>query len=263
MSEGGHWYYRDGQSCHEVPNKSKGGMRPTRITDAKKLGLLPSVTTLFKALAKPELDQWKLKQVILQAIKQPHSPREPKEAYITRIIEDAFKQVDDAADLGTNIHLALENHFQGKSYDKAYKVYVDAVEKWAVENKVTFEKHELRLVCGEYGYAGTTDARIRVEDREGYGTLDFKSRKSKPEYPMSPWATEPMQIAAYGHVEGSDFGVNVYISTVEAGRVEAVWYDKPRLDREFEAFKHVIAVWQHFNNFYPNALQESRTRETV
>jgi len=226
-------------------------MRPTRITDARKLGLLPSVTTLFKSLAKPELDQWKLKQIALQAIKEPHHPREPEEVFITRIIEDAFKQVDDAADLGTNIHLSLENHFQGKEYDKKYQPYVDAVEKWVKENKVTFEKHELRLVCGEYGYAGTTDARIRVEGREGHGTLDFKSRKSKPEYPMSPWSTEPMQIAAYGHVEGSDFGVNVYVSTTEPGRVEATWYEKDRLTKEFEAFKHVIRVWAHFNNFDP------------
>ena len=57
MKESGHYYDLTGKAVFEVPNKSKGGMRHTTLRDAKSLGLLPSVTTIFKCLAAPELDR--------------------------------------------------------------------------------------------------------------------------------------------------------------------------------------------------------------
>jgi len=35
MKESGHYYAKDGTAVFEVPNKSKGGMRPTTLRDAK------------------------------------------------------------------------------------------------------------------------------------------------------------------------------------------------------------------------------------
>ena len=56
IKESGHWYAADGTAVFEVPNKSKGGMRPTTLKDCRALGLYPSVTTIMKVLAAPELD---------------------------------------------------------------------------------------------------------------------------------------------------------------------------------------------------------------
>jgi len=36
MKESGHYYAADGTAVFEVPNKSKGGMRPTTLRDCKK-----------------------------------------------------------------------------------------------------------------------------------------------------------------------------------------------------------------------------------
>jgi hypothetical protein len=49
-------------------------------------------------------------------------------------MEDAFKQVDDAADLGTRIHQALENHFQGIPYASDMEQYVAPVKQWVADN---------------------------------------------------------------------------------------------------------------------------------
>lgn len=249
MNESGHYYHPiTGDACHTIIGKN-GKERHTTLRDAKKFGWFPSVTTISKILSAPELDRWKQQQVLMASLTLPKIEDESEEEYCKRIMEDAFKQVDDAADLGTRIHAALENHFQGRPYDPELRLYVDTVNRWAIDNGVVFLDHEVRLVNREVGYAGTTDAKISVMDRDGTGTLDFKSRKSKPEYPMKPWAKEPMQIAAYRACHGTDFGVNVFVSTTEPGRVEATWYEADELDREYEAFKHVVSVWQHFNNF--------------
>jgi hypothetical protein len=81
--------------------------------------------------------------------------------------------------------------------------------------------------------------------------LDYKSRKTKPEYKITPWGKEPMQIAAYATVAGATKGVNLYISTTEPGRIGEAWYDEETITKEFQAFKHVCALWQHTNNYKP------------
>jgi hypothetical protein len=163
MKDTGHYYDINGKAVFEVPNKSKGGMRPTTLRDCKALGLFPSVTTIFKCLASPELDRWKQQQVLMASLTLPRNPDESDEDYCSRIMTDAFKQVEDAADLGTQIHKALEMHFQNESYDPAMEEYVAPVKKWVEHNRVKFLQHELRLVNPEVGYAGTTDALIEKD----------------------------------------------------------------------------------------------------
>jgi len=254
MNESGHYYNLKGEAVFEVPNKTKGGMRPTTIGDCRKLGLLPSVTTLFRVLAKPELDRWKQTQVLLASMTLPRNEGESDDSWMSRVMEDAFVQVGDAADLGTRVHAALENHFQGRPFDESLKSYVDPVDVWVKQNGVTFIEHEIRLVNSDGGYAGTTDAHIKVAGREGTGILDFKTRKSKPQYPMTPWSTEPIQIAAYGKVKSASFGVNVFISTTEPGRVECAWYEKEQMERDYEAFTHIVSLWSYMNNYDPRKL---------
>lgn len=249
MIQSSHWYDKEGNAVFEVPNKSAGGMRKTTIADAKKLGLYPSVTTVLGVIAKPELDRWKQQQVLLASLALPRKEGETEESFCDRVIEDAFQQVGDAADLGTRVHAALEAHFQGERYDAELAVYVEAVDKWVAENQIEFTAHELRLVDQHLGYAGTTDALIKEPSRIGIGVLDFKTRKSKPELPMKPWKTEPMQLSAYGRIKHCTFAVNLFISTTEPGRIEASWYDLERMSVEFQAFKNALSLWQHLNSF--------------
>lgn len=248
MNTAGHWYDRNGEAKHTIVGKN-GKIRSTTLRDARSEGWYPSVTTIMKVLASPELDKWKQQQVLLASMTLPREVNEDDESYMARIMVDAFKQVDDAADLGTQIHAALEAHFQGQQYDALMEPYVEPVKKWVEQNKVTFLQHELRLVNREVGYAGTTDALI--EKNGVLHILDYKSRKTKSDYEIKPWSKEPMQISAYASIVGAKRGCNLYISTTEPGRIGEAWYDEATLDKEFEAFKHVAAYWQHTNNYVP------------
>ena len=243
-----HWYDLEGEARHTILS-AKGQPRPTTLRDAKKFGWFPSVTTVMKVLAAPELDRWKQQQVLMASLTLPRNPEESDDEYCSRIMTDAFRQVEDAADLGTQIHKALENHFQGEAYDSAMEEYVAPVKKWVADNNVTFLKHELRLVNPEVGYAGTTDALIQ---KDGVlHVLDYKSRKTKPDFKITPWGKEPMQIAAYSKIAGATRGVNLYISTTEPGRIGEAWYDEETIKSEYEAFTYVCKLWQHTNNYKP------------
>ena len=253
MNDSSHWYDHDGKAVFEVP-AVKGGMRSTTIRDARKMNLYPSVTTVMGVLSKGALDRWKLEQVALAAYKQRVALHLSQDEYVKNLIDAAFEQVEDAADLGTDIHKALEDHFQGRSHAPQMDPYVQAVQKWTWENKVKFLKHELRLVSTFHGYAGTTDAIIDCP--RGLGILDFKSRKTKPGVAIEPYDTQKMQIAAYRQAALSDtaIGCNVYISTTEPGRVDAVWYDPHELTKEWECFESCLKIWRHLKGYDPRGL---------
>lgn len=256
---GGHWYYKDGRPCHSVPMTTKAGTRPVRVSDAMKLGLFPSVTTVLKTQDKPALTDWKVMQAALFAPKVPRLPDEDDRTWVKRVKEVAFSQVDEAAEKGKNIHKALELHFGGETYAEEWKVYVEAVDRWMAAHGINVLAREVNLVHLQLGYAGMTD--LVVGTSLGTGIGDYKTRKSIPDkdgkhYPMSPYDDQPTQVAAYhmaqfGEIADNASGFNLFISTVEPGRVEGTFYDAKQLRKEWRVFEHILAIWQERNEYFP------------
>lgn len=263
MSEGKHWYFEDGTPCFELPNKSKPGqMRGVTKADARKLHLFPSVNTVASdVLAKSDLNNSAKRKLTEWCFTYHPEPGEHPKDYHKRADTGAFAEWRAKRDLGTEIHKALEQHFQGQAFGPSLAVYVEAVDKWVAENGVTFLAHELRLVNKPYGYAGTTDGRIRLNEKApvGFsgksGILDFKSTGTTAGKPVAQYPDYAMQISAYAAAYNpavmSDIGVNVFISTTEPGRVEAVWYDAERLAQEWEVFQAALKIWRHRNGYDP------------
>ena len=71
-SESTHWYDKAGQPRYTVIG-ANGNERPTTLRDARKDGLVPSVTTVMSVAAKPGLEAWKLNQAFLSALTLPPS----------------------------------------------------------------------------------------------------------------------------------------------------------------------------------------------
>ena len=57
-TEAGHWYKRDGATAYTIEG-ANGKVRNTTLRDARKHGLLPSVTTIMRVAASPALEKWK------------------------------------------------------------------------------------------------------------------------------------------------------------------------------------------------------------
>jgi hypothetical protein len=252
-----HFYDEKGESKHEVIGKTTGKPRPSTIKDAKANGWYPSVTTILDILAKKSLEQWKESQIALAARRllaegtKVHFNTEDR-SFVGIVREEAFKQVDDAADLGTGIHEALEKGLQGKPYQLKYQIYVSAVEALLDSLGVKIRQHELRLVNKDFGFAGTTDASFMIGDGDVLGIVDFKTCKTKEGVPVEPRDSWPAQIAAYlvTHekeipTSGSPYrGLNIAISTTEIGRVEAIWYTAEQLEKEWKIFYHLTEIYR-------------------
>ena len=197
QSQSTHWYKADGSPCHRLPRAGGDGLRPTTLRDAKRLRLFPGVTSILGIFAKPQLDKWKMRQVALASMCLDRTEGESDDYFADRIIEEAFAQVEQAADLGSRIHEALEKHFEGVPVPDDLTVYTRPVFDWKEAKQLEFVERELCLVNKAHGFAGTMDVACRY-GREGMGAIDFKTRKTKPGVEVMPYDGQAMQIAAYG-----------------------------------------------------------------
>lgn len=261
MSE--HWYTKEGQAAHTQPTKSKSAKNPTRATtiaDAKKLGLLPSVSSVLKVINNPSLERWKCLEIVKACAGNPQFESESIEDYSHRILDMAFDVASDAADLGTRIHANIEAMLKNEVMPNADEVdYAnDAVSKLE-ELGIKVVESEFCTACPFYGYAGTTD--VAFTKGEICGILDFKSKRTKEGEPIIPAFGHAAQIAAY-HVSywtggnailDNTVGYNIYISTTEPGRIEVVEYDAETLRDEFEMFKNALAIWRHKHGYDPRS----------
>ena len=196
--ESSHWYHRDGTACHEVTAKTTGLPRPTTVADARKLGLVPSVTNILNMKAKPALNTWLQDNAIRAALTTPQNPGEPEDVWRSRIAEESERIGREAAEWGTLLHSHLETYLTTGAMTGPSEVldYLRGAETWLRENVETAIQAE-QSVVGDLGYAGRLDLYAVLKDGRR-AVIDFKSQrlvgKRAPGF-YKEWA---MQLAAYG-----------------------------------------------------------------
>jgi hypothetical protein len=261
VMDSSHWYSLDGKPVHTQPTKDGEGQRATTLRDARKLALLPSVTSIIGILDKPQLTRWKMREVAKAAIAIP-GPQgdEPVERFADRAIEAAMSQVGEAADLGSRIHAAIENLMRGSAEEPSeeLKPYVKPVLDWMRQVGVKVTHSEIVLVNAVHGFAGRVDALFTWGDGFGkMGILDFKTKKTKPEEKVEAYDEHTLQLAAYAATNyGAEHlqhvvAANLFISSTEPGRLEVVKHDKAKLVAAYEAFTQMCAVWRFRKGYDP------------
>jgi hypothetical protein len=188
--ESGHFYTKTGEPAYSVENKSKPGtMRPTTVRDAKKLGLLPSTTTIIASSAKPGLVHWKMEQVLLAALTSSRNEGEDDRAYMSRIMLDASEQAKRAAERGTQIHGWIEKWLSGAfgQPDEAAP-FISLAAKELDPLGVEWE-HEKSFAATRYG------GKLDLYSLAGI-VVDIKTNE-KPVAEAKLWEEHLMQLASY------------------------------------------------------------------
>jgi hypothetical protein len=234
-SESNHWYAKDGAPMYTVTAKN-GEQRSTTLRDAKKMGLLPSVTTIMKAAASPGLEAWKLNQMMLAALTLPRAEGEGEESFIKRIQADSKEHARKAAERGTQIHTAIEQFFDGQInandlpyLEPVYKAVNDTFGNlmWAVEKSFATES----------GFAGKVD----IHSRDGEGVVaDFKTKEFTSETleKVAGFDENVMQLAAYRHGLKLPNArcANIFVSVTEPGLVVVKEWTQEELVRGWAMF---------------------------
>jgi len=256
-SESQHWYTRSGLPAYEV--EGKAGKRPATLRDARKLGLVPSVTTIIKCASAPALELWKAKQVMLAAMTLPRLDGESDESFCERVMRDSKEEGRKAAERGTAIHAAVQGHFEGEAPDPDYWPHAKGTaqvvhancgeQRWIAEKSFS---HPL-------GYGG------KVDLHSSEWVIDFKTKEfTKEEAPtLKTWDEHAMQLAAYriglpvagvGCLAGCAI---VYVSSIEPGLARLIQLDESDLMRGWDMFCGLLHFWKAKTGYYPEQWKEA------
>jgi hypothetical protein len=242
-SESGHWYQKDGTPAYTIIGKN-GQLRNTTIRDARKLGLLPSVTTILSVLAKPGLENWKQQQILMAALTMPRVDGETEQEYIARIIRDSKEQGMKAAEEGTRIHGAIEQHYLTGTHPIEYGVHVVGVVE-AVSDKFGKQKWIAEKSFATSLYGG------KVDLHSPEVVIDFKTNEFTADDLPKSYDENIIQLAAYSrglNILNARLA-NVFVSRNVPGLVHIVEHSDEDIDRGLDMFDSLLGLWMNIKRF--------------
>ncbi len=252
MSE--HWYSRAGEPAYTVPS-AKGLPRATTLADARKLGLVPSVTTVLSVLAKPALETWKVRQGILAALTLPRRPGESEAEFLARVEDDSKQQAINAAEEGNLIHDAIECSFKGQPYNVRFLPHVEAahaalreefpgVTDWVAEASFAHDT----------GYGGKVD----LHSPSTGIVVDWKGKDGDFSDGKRLAYDQHYQLAAYQRGLGLKRSVcaNGFVSRTHPGKVKLhVWTQQEIAQGEL-VFNASLDLWRCLKGFDPSFFRQ-------
>lgn len=240
-AESCHYYYSDGRPCYEVPRSKGDGMRPTTLADARKLKLVPSFTTVLRTKAKPGLESWKQRQILMAALTLPRNPDESEDDYADRVISDSEAQGKAAMDRGTAIHEAIELYVQGKPFSNQYSNHVLAVEKAMHQIGLTLTAAKAEKSFATPYYGG------KIDWQAGDNIADFKTKDRIDHGKKLYYDEHVMQLAAYSYGGGSGIQSACRLLSIFVGveDEQVMIYEWPFAEvvRGWEMFKCYLRAW--------------------
>jgi hypothetical protein len=236
IQESGHWYTKDGSPAYTTVGKT--GERPTTLRDARKLGLLPSVTTINGMLSKAGLDTWKQQQVLLAALTLPRQDGEPEQEWLARVMQDSKATGREAAERGTAIHAIIEAYFD-QVYMPEKPAYLDAIDKAL---KDAFGE-QLWLSEKSFGHPLGFGGKCDLMASSGF-VVDFKTKEADLDK-IDVFFEHEMQLAAYREGLGMPTARSAIVFVNgKTNQVKLIEVSQEKLQSGWECFEHLLRVYQ-------------------
>lgn len=241
-----HYYTQTGEPRHWMPNASKPGMmRPTTTRDAKKEGLVPSVTTIMSILDKPALVSWKIDQHLKVAFNTDHTEGfSCFEDYLSWVKNKTQEELDIAPKVGTDVHDSLEKYFLGETPENHIEICY-AVEDVLIKNDVPVgQMSPEKRFASPMGYAGMCDL------SHPSWVIDYKTKQTKEQFSkVKVYPEHYRQLGAYREGLGYHLArcANIIIC-LETNEVEFIEHDEDLLIKGWHDFMDCLRLWKR-NNF--------------
>tara|TARA_Y100000816_G_C25979107_1_gene511123 strand:- start:181 stop:936 length:756 start_codon:yes stop_codon:yes gene_type:complete len=244
-SESGHWYTIDGKPKYTIVGKN-GKERNTTLRDARKLNLVPSVTTILDVAAKPGLVNWQVNQGIQAALTLPRKVDETDEEFLHRVRQDSKEQAEKAAEQGTNIHADINMGFAGKKDSEVYTHLRELLDKsfpnqeWVSEQSYTSK---------EKGYGGAIDLHSKSI------VVDFKTKDNIEGKDASKlvFDNHGMQLSAYAELLyiGKPTRVSIFIDRKNPSVILPYVWDMESHLKHLVMFNSLLTYWKMSKNYDP------------
>src|SRR6185369_4405181 len=246
-SEGGHFYTRAGEPAYTIVGKN-GVERNTTLRDARKMDLVPGVTSIIRCAAAPGLEAWKQDQLLLAALTLPRLDGESEKSWLSRVKTDSRAEGKGAADRGTEIHGMLEKAKKGQGVPMEFTPWVQAVEA-EVEKRcgVQLWKAE-KSYAHKYGYG----CKIDLHSSDSDWLIDYKGKDDAVQEDLFLYDEHYMQLAANRLAAGIPHARCAIVffgrQTPWAKLIEA---EEEELKRGWDMFSSLLDYWQSKNKLHP------------
>jgi hypothetical protein len=233
MSE--HWYDKQGKPAYTIIG-TNGKERNTTVRDARKLGLVPSVTTVLGLLHKPGLEAWKMQNVLLAALTLPREEGESEVNWIERVMQDSKATGKDAMERGSRMHDVLEQFYTKKNAG-VWPLYCIEIDRTLYSHFGERDWIAEQSFSDPMGFGGKVDLHC-----DGI-VVDFKSKEGSLES-VKAYDDQIMQLAAYriGLNMPKARCANLYFT--ETGDTKLIEHDEETINKAFDSFDHLL---QYFN----------------
>jgi hypothetical protein len=231
-------------------------MRSVNLAWDRGLELVPSVTTVLSVVPKPQLEIWKQNQMMLAALTTSRLEGETDDTFCNRIRTEAFQQVDDAANIGTQVHDACEKHFSGETYPEQYDPFVKGVVAEVtrlfpgVTDWIT-EKH----FAHPLGFGG----RVDLHSPSTGNVVDFKGKDGDFPDKKKLAYDQHYQLAPYQEGLGLPRAAcaNIFFSRTHPGKATGVLWTEQQITDGWEFFKASLALWKLWKKYDPSFPKEN------
>jgi len=236
VQENGHWYTKDGSPAYTTMGKT--GERPTTLRDARKLGLLPSVTTINGQLSKSGLNLWLQQQVLLAALTLPRQDGEGEQEWLARVMQDSKATGREAAERGTAIHAVIESYFE-QVYIPEKPAYLDGIDK-ALRDAFG---NQLWLSEKSFAHPLQFGGKCDLMASSGF-IVDFKTKETDLDK-VDVYFEMEMQLAAYREGLGVPTArcAIVFVNAL-TNQVKLIEIEEDKLKNGWECFQHLLRVYQ-------------------
>ena len=242
-SEAGHWYTQTGTPMYTVVGKN-GKERNTTLADAKKLNLVPSVTTVLSLLAKPGLENWKMSQTIYSCMELDKEEDESLEDYLIRIKHHSSLIGKEASERGTEVHAMIEQGFVSDIVTEPYEVVKDWLDEH-YPNEVWIAEDSF---CAKQGYGGKID----LYSQSGI-FVDFKTKDNLEgkDPKRLVYDEHGMQLSAYAQGCGFDTAerVSIFVDRSETGVIACHVWDEESHSKHTDMFNYLLNYWKLVKNY--------------
>jgi hypothetical protein len=256
--ESSHWYdATTGEARYQITGKN-GKIRNTTLADARKGGLVPSVTTIAQIEAKPQLTRWLVEQGMMACLTLPRSPGETDTEFMARALEDSKAQSKAAAERGSYLHGILEEVMRdgiklgNMQWLDDYMAYCKPVVDWLHANFEGYTWNVERTIPPHLGFGGKIDLTGTHPEKPSV-TIDYKCKDFDDPKKKLAYDEHCTQLATYSNaMYPSDTQrrcVNIFISSTVPGLFVVHEWTPRDIERGWAAFQAMLQLWRIRKDF--------------
>jgi len=264
----GHWYDRTGVQVATVLSAEGKAIKPT-LRQARKLDLVPGVTTIIKEAHKEQLVMYRERQVLLASLTLGRMASETDDDFIARIMSDAKEAAFQAASKGSQIHARVEHGLHSR----------ESADEWvlAVREQLSslYDVDSMAWRCERpcvhpYGYGTKSDLSLDVKEYDPFQkclgpsegkvhqwVVDMKTKDGNLDNVTQIYIEHAQQLAATARAleMPNAKGAILYVSRTEP-TAKLVIATPEEMEHGWAMFKALLHFWQVKNKYAPSWAQK-------